>query len=241
MDGKTALLMPCYNEEACIARVIESVTRQLPEVWLIMVNDGSTDNTAALIREYAVKNDHVVLLDLPVNLGIGGAVQTAFRYASRNGFDYAVKVDGDGQHPAAQIPELIEVLRRDGADMVIGSRFLEKVGFQSTFFRRLGIVFFRCLNSLLIGQKVTDNTSGFRAYSRRAILFAENHYPSFDYPEPEEVILMAKNGFKIVEIPSVMVSRQGGTSSISPLKAVYYMLKVFFAVVMAALRPPVGR
>ena len=241
MDGKTALLMPCYNEEACIARVIESVTRQLPEVWLIMVNDGSTDNTAALIREYAVKNDHVVLLDLPVNLGIGGAVQTAFRYASRNGFDYAVKVDGDGQHPAAQIPELIEVLRRDGADMVIGSRFLKKEGFQSTFLRRLGIAFFRTLNSLLIGQRVTDNTSGFRAYSRRAILFAEKYYPSFDYPEPEEVILMAKNGFKIVEIPTVMASRQGGTSSISPLKAVYYMLKVFFSVIMAALRPPVGR
>ena len=233
--------MPCYNEEACIARVIESVTRQLPEVWLIMVNDGSTDNTVALIREYAAKNDHVILLDLPVNLGIGGAVQTAFRYAARNGFDYAVKVDGDGQHPVDQIPGLLEVLRHDGADMVIGSRFLKKEGFQSTFCRRLGIAFFRTLNSLLIGQKITDNTSGFRAYSRRAILFAENYYPSFDYPEPEEVILMAKNGFKIVEIPTVMASRQGGTSSISPLKAVYYMLKVFFAVVMAALRPPVVR
>ena len=239
MQPKTALLMPCYNEEACIADVIDSITQVLPEVYLIMVNDGSADNTARIISEKAALNDHVILLDLPINLGIGGAVQTAFCYAARNSFEYAVKVDGDGQHPVDQIPRLLEALRKENADMVIGSRFLEKEGFQSTFCRRMGITFFRVLNSLLIRQTITDNTSGFRAYSRRALLFAEKHYPSFDYPEPEEVILMAQNGFKIVEVPVVMACRQGGSSSISPLKAVYYMLKVFFSVVMAAFHPPV--
>ena len=239
MSKKTALLIPCYNESSCIAEVIASITAKMPEVYLLTVNDASTDNTAEILRNIAAENDHVIFLDLPVNLGIGGAVQTAFRYAARNGFDYAVKVDGDGQHPVDQISKLLAVLDSGQADMVIGSRFLKKEGFQSTFFRRLGIHFFCVLNSLLIGQKITDNTSGFRAYNRKALLFAEQHYPSFDYPEPEEVILMAKNGFKIKEIPIQMACRQGGVSSISPTKAVYYMLKVFFSVMMAALRPAV--
>ena len=176
-----------------------------------------------------------------VNLGIGGAVQTAFRYVARHDFDYAVKVDGDGQHPIDQIAGLLAPLKEGKADMVIGSRFIEKEGFQSTFCRRLGINVFRWLNSLLIRQTVTDNTSGFRAYNRQALCFAEDNYPAFDYPEPEEVILMVKNGFRIMEVPSVMESRQGGVSSISPLKAVYYMLKVCFAVLMAAMRAPVRK
>ena len=241
MDGKTALLIPCYNESSCIAGVLDSIAEHLPEVYMLVVNDASTDNTAKILRDIARKNDHVIFLDLPVNLGIGGAVQTAFRYAARNGFDYAVKVDGDGQHPADQIKKLLAPLQEGSADMVIGSRFLKKDGFQSTFFRRIGIVFFRWLNSILIGQTITDNTSGFRAYNRRALEFAEEHYPAFDYPEPEEVVLMAKNGFRIAEIPTLMASRQGGVSSISPRKAVYYMCKVFFSVMMAALRPAVHK
>ena len=236
---KLALIIPCYNEEKCVADVIDAITRELPDCFMIMVNDGSVDKTAQIIRRKAEENDHVILLDLPLNLGIGGAVQTAFRYAAANGFDFAVKVDGDGQHPASEINKLLAPLLENKADMVIGSRFLEKEGFQSTLCRRMGIAFFRVVNSLLIGQTVTDNTSGFRAYNRRALNFAEDNYPAFDYPEPEEVILMAKNGFKILEVPVVMASRQGGTSSISPLKAVYYMLKVFFAVLMAAFRPRV--
>lgn len=239
MSKKIALLIPCYNEEACVDKVIDSITQELPEYYLVMVNDGSTDDTARLIREKAEKNDHVILLDLSINLGIGGAVQTAFRYAAAKGFDYAVKVDGDGQHPVSEIHKLLTPLYEDKADMTIGSRFLEKEGFQSTFCRRIGIVFFRYLISFLINQKITDNTSGFRAYNRQALEFAQNHYPSFDYPEPEEVVLMAKNGFRVSEVPTQMASRQGGVSSISPLKAAYYMCKVFFSVHMAALRPAV--
>lgn len=241
MKKKTALLIPCYNEENCIEGVISSITTMLPEMYLVIVNDSSTDKTAQIVRKLAEHSDRIILLDLPINLGIGGAVQTAFRYAARNGFDYAVKVDGDGQHPADQIPKLLAALEENDADMVIGSRFLRKEEFQSTFCRRLGIVFFRCINSLLIRQVITDNTSGFRAYSRQALEFAENHYPAFDYPEPEEVVLMARNGFRVMEIPVRMVCRQGGVSSISPLKAAYYMLKVFFSVLMAAFRPAIRR
>lgn len=241
MNKKTALLIPCYNEEKCIAGVIESITKMLPDMYLVIVNDASKDNTAKIVAEAANVNDHIILLDLPTNLGIGGAVQTAFRYAARNGFDYAVKVDGDGQHPANQIEKLLTVLVENKADMVIGSRFILKEKFQSTFCRRIGIYFFRFVNSLLIGQTITDNTSGFRAYNRKALEFAEENYPSFDYPEPEEVVLMAKNGFRIAEIPVQMECRQGGVSSISPIKAMYYMMKVFFAVLMTAFRPPVIR
>ena len=241
MDKKTALLVPCYNEEKCVADVIDAVTRELPGYFMIMVNDGSVDRTAQIIREKARENDHVILLDLPLNLGIGGAVQTAFRYAAANGFDYAVKVDGDGQHPAGEINKLLAPLFEDKADMVIGSRFLEKEGFQSTFCRRIGINFFKWLNSLLIGKTITDNTSGFRAYNRKALEFSQNHYPAFDYPEPEEVVLMAKNGFRISEIPIQMECRQGGVSSISPRKAAYYMCKVCFSVLMASLRPAVRK
>ena len=136
-----------------------------------------------------------------------------------------------------QIVTLLAPLKEDRADMVIGSRFLEKQGFQSTFCRRLGIGFFMLLNSALVRHRITDNTSGFRAYNRPALEFAAKEYPNFDYPEPEEVVLMAKNRFRIAEVPIVMRCRQGGQSSISPLKSFYYMFKVIFAVLMASLRP----
>lgn len=234
---KTALLIPCYNEEACIGQVIASITAALPDVYLLIVNDASQDRSAEIIRSHARENRHVVLLDLPVNLGIGGAVQTAFRYAAQYDFDYAVKVDGDGQHPMDQIDRLLGPLRSGEADMVIGSRFLEKEGFQSTFCRRIGITFFRVLNRLLTGLTVTDSTSGFRAYNRTALRFSRRHYPSFDYPEPEEVVLLAKNGFRVCEVPVIMSGRQGGSSSINLKRAVYYMCKVTFASIIAATRP----
>ena len=234
---KLALVIPCYNEEACIGNVIQSVETLLPEAYMVIVNDCSSDRTQEIIREKSKGNPRIVLLNLPINMGIGSAVQTGLLYAARNKFDYAVKVDGDGQHPVEEISALLAPLEEDHADMVIGSRFLEKQGFQSTFCRRLGIGFFMLLNSALVGHRITDNTSGFRAYSRSALEFAAEHYPNFDYPEPEEVVLMAKNRFRILEVPIRMRCRQGGCSSISPLKSFYYMFKVFFAVLMAAMRP----
>jgi glycosyltransferase involved in cell wall biosynthesis len=180
-----------------------------------------------------------LVIDLPNNLGIGGAVQTGFKYAARNGYEMAVQFDGDGQHLASEIPGILRVLEEKQADMVIGSRFLgQHDGYRSTFLRRFGIRAFEGVNSLLIGQRITDNTSGFRAYNQWAIEFLAVHYP-VDYPEPEAVILLGRNGFTIAEEPARMRKRQGGGSSITGFKSAYYMIKVLLAVVMTSMRKPV--
>ena len=181
------------------------------------------------------------MIDLPKNLGVGGAVQTGFKYAARNGYPIAIQFDGDGQHLAAEIPKLLAALQAQGTNMVIGSRFLDsQAGYRSTFLRRIGIRLFQGVNSLLIGQRVTDNTSGFRAYDQRAITFLARHYP-VDYPEPEAVILLGRNGFKIAEVFTLMEARKGGVSSISGVTGAYYMIKVLLAILMTALRKPVAQ
>ena len=239
---KKALIIPCYNEEKCIADVLQSLLKEVPDAVCIVVNDASSDRTAEIVNEMATRSNRVVLLDLAINIGIGGAMQTGFRYALRQGFQCAVKVDGDGQHPANEISKLLKPIEDNEADFVIGSRFLTHDGFQSYFMRRLGIHVFAFLIPLLTGLKIKDNTSGFRAYNYDALKFAAEHYPVFDYPEPEEVVLMAKNKFRILEVPVEMEERKGGTSVLSsPLHAAYYMIKVSFAVVMAAWRKPEQR
>jgi hypothetical protein len=166
-------------------------------------------------------------------------VQTGFKYAARNSYQVAIQFDGDGQHLAAEIPKLLARLDQGGVSMVIGSRFLEKhAGYRSTFVRRLGIRVFEGLNSILIGQRITDNTSGFRAYDQQTIAFLARHYP-VDYPEPEAVILLGRNGFRIAEVAALMRERQEGGSSIGGVKGVYYMIKVVLAILMTALRRPV--
>jgi len=228
------VIVPAYNEGRNIARVIEELKGAGPALDILVVNDGSTDNTSQAARD----TGHALVVDLPKNMGIGGAVQTGFKYASRNGYRMAVQFDGDGQHMAAEISKLLDALEERQADMVIGSRFLERQGgFRSTFLRRIGIRTFQLLNSLLIGQKITDNTSGFRAYNREAIEFLARNY-SVDYPEPEAVILLGRNNFSIEEVPVIMRERQGGGSSIAGTRSGYYMVKVVLAVVMTALRKP---
>ena len=236
-NGSVCIIVPCHNEGGCIEKTLQDLRGHCPEVWITVVNDASTDRTAAIVREYQKRMQRLVLLELPINLGIGGAMQTGFRFAARHEFQYAVKFDGDGQHPADRISALLEPLERGEADLAISSRFLKHDGFQSTPLRRMGIAFFRCLNSLLIRQTITDNTSGFRAYNHKALEFAAEYYPSFDYPEPEEVVLFARNGFRLTEVPVAMRERQGGCSSINCRRAMYYMCKVGFSVIMAALRP----
>ena len=168
-------------------------------------------------------------------------MQTGFKYAARNNYSSAVQFDGDGQHIAGEIPKLLETLKSQDASMVIGSRFLKlKEGYRSTFTRRLGIRMFQAINSLLIGQRVTDNTSGFRAYDRRAIEFLARYYP-VDYPEPETVILLGRNRFRIAEVSTRMRERQGGGSSIAGITGGYYMIKVLLAILMTALRKPVAQ
>jgi hypothetical protein len=166
-------------------------------------------------------------------------VQTGFKYAARHNYCIAVQFDGDGQHIAGEIPKLLEALKGQSASMVIGSRFLGlEEGYRSTTTRRIGIRIFQAVNSLLIGQRVTDNTSGFRAYDRRAIEFLALHYP-IDYPEPETVILLGRNRFRIAEVSTQMRERQGGWSSIAGIKGGYYMVKVLLAILMTALRKPI--
>lgn len=228
------VIVPAYNEEGNIAGVIADLRSLGRPLDILVINDGSHDATSARARA----TGEAIVVDLPKNLGIGGAVQTGFKYAARNGYQVAIQFDGDGQHLAAEIPKLLAGLAQGTANLVIGSRFLEShAGYRSTFVRRLGIRVFEGLNSLLIGQRITDNTSGFRAYDQRAILLLARHYP-VDYPEPEAVILLGRNGFRIAETATVMRERQSGDSSISGLKGIYYMIKVVLAVLMTALRKP---
>ena len=229
------VIVPAYNEEKSIVRVIEDLRSVALSLDILVVNDGSLDGTSAKARG----TGEAQVVDLPKNLGIGGAVQTGFKYAASNGYDIAIQFDGDGQHLAGEIPKLLQALGEQNANMAIGSRFLDnRMGYRSTFVRRLGIRLFQTVNSLLIGQRVTDNTSGFRAYDRGSIEFLARYYP-VDYPEPEAVILFGRNGFRIAEVHTLMQERQEGGSSIGGIKGGYYMVKVLLAILMTALRKPV--
>ncbi len=233
-NSSVLVIVPAYNEEQAIAKVIGELKALQPPPDVLVINDGSLDRTGRAAKQ----TEQALVVDLPDNLGIGGAVQTGFKFATAAGYDFAVQFDGDGQHIATEIPKLLKALTEDDTDIVIGSRFLEKhSGFQSTFTRRIGIKVFRVVNSLLIRQTITDNTSGFRAYNRRSIVFLAKHYP-VDYPEPEAVILLGKNGFRMVEVPTEMRERQTGGSSIFGIYSVYYMIKVLLAILMTAIRKP---
>src|ERR1700757_549536 len=230
---KIAVIIPCYNEEECVADVFNEISSiKIPNCYIepVFINDCSKDNTLALLKSFNAK-----VLDLSVNLGIGGAVQTGFKYALLHDFDIAIQLDGDGQHPSDQIVNLIAPIMTNKADVVIGSRFLEKEGFQSTFARRLGINYFKFLNKFLVKKTITDNTSGFRAINNKALKEVCNYYPD-EYPEPEAVILFSLNNLRIKEIPVVMRERIGGQSSISSFKSIYYMVKVSLAIIFIYLR-----
>lgn len=229
------IIVPCFNEEEGILPTLCALREAMPESEIVAINDGSTDRTREKLDE--LRDPKLTVVDLPYNMGIGAAVQTGLIYAARAGAEYAVKFDGDGQHPAGEIGRLLDPIKRGEADFTTGSRFLEaNDGFQSTQTRRLGIYFFRFLSWILTGTSLTDSTSGFRAYNRRALVFASRHYPAFDYPEPQESILFMRNRFRVLEVPCKMRSRQGGQSSIRPFKALYYMVKVSFAMIIERFR-----
>lgn len=235
---KIFIIIPCYNEAAAIKKTVEHLLTVKPNVTAVVVDDGSKDNSVEEVRK--VVSGRVISLVQPFNCGIGTTVETGLLYAYRHDADFAVKFDGDGQHLAEEIELLLAPLRNDEADLIVGSRFLDgSEGFKSTFLRRIGIKFFQLLCWLLTHKNMTDNTSGFRAYNKKALAFAAKYYPSFDYPEPEENILFIKNKFRVKEIACKMNIRQGGTSSISAFKAVYYMIKVSLAMLIAASRSPV--
>jgi glycosyltransferase involved in cell wall biosynthesis len=225
------VIIPCYNEAQSLPGVLKSVlSEQIYVLNPLVVNDCSKDDTAKIARQY-----DVTLLDLPVNLGIGGAMQTGYRYAQQHGYDLAIQLDGDGQHLASEIPKLIQHHLASGANVVIGSRFLGLRSFRSSAARRAGIYCFHMLSRLLVQRRIYDCTSGFRLFDKKAIQLAAESYPD-EYPEPESLIFFAKKGLKIEEIPVLMQERQGGQSSIRPLHAIYYMVKVSLAMVYSFFR-----
>lgn len=223
---KILLIIPAYNEADNIGRVVENLIRNFPQYDYIVVNDGSSDGTG----EFCMEKGYQVL-NLPINLGIGGAVQTGYRYALKYGYDIAVQIDGDGQHDVSYVKNVINPLVNDEADVVIGSRFLRREGFQSSRSRRIGINILSDLIWLCTGKRIRDVTSGFRAVNRRFITIYAEDYPS-DYPEPEAIITAVMHRGRVAEVPVVMKEREGGTSSITFRKSVYYMIKVTLAILV---------
>lgn len=231
---KIAAIVPAYNEEKAITAVVNDILQtsqsQNLSITVIVVNDCSLDSTSEIISKL-----NCVALDLPVNLGIGGAVQTGFKYAFENGFDYAIQIDGDGQHPASEIPKLISAAKENNLDVVIGSRFISKEGFQSSAIRRFGINYFKLLNRFLVGVTINDSTSGFRLINKKTLEIVSDYYPD-EYPEPEAIILYSLNKLNIGEVSVTMKERQGGVSSIGASSSIYYMLKVTLAIFYTFIR-----
>lgn len=230
---KLLAIVPAYNEEKNVGPVIESLKEEMPALNIVVINDGSADDTSVT----AAETKKALVIDLPCNLGIGGAVQTGFLYAVKEGYEAAFQFDGDGQHVASEVDKILAPILAGEADVVIGSRFLAgNRGFRSTLNRRAGIKIFEWVNSIFIGQRITDNTSGFRAYNKKALIFLSRYYPS-DYPEPEAVILLGRNGFRLKEVSVEMKERTSGRSSITAFRSLYYMVKVLLAIFVTALRP----
>jgi len=215
---KTMIVVPAYNEGKSIKNVVASLRNY--DVDVVVINDGSTDNT-----EQMAKESGATVINLPQNLGIGGAVQTGYLYALYNDYDAVVQIDGDGQHNAEDLPKLLNMLENKEADMVIGSRFVEKTAYKPSLCRKIGISYFAKVVSALTKQRVTDTTSGYRAVNRKIIELFAHYYPS-DYPEVETIVYAANCGAKIKEISVNMNPRKEGKSSITPLKSLYYMIKV---------------
>ena len=227
--SKVLLIIPAYNEEESLRSLMEEIKTVCSEMDYLVVNDCSSDDTERLLEELGAN-----YITLPCNMGIGGAVQSGYRYAAQNGYDIAIQIDGDGQHDVRFVKDMVKLIEDKQADVVIGSRFIDKEGFQSSQARRIGIRILSVLIRLMCGAKVKDVTSGFRAVNRRFIeLFAEN-YPD-DYPEPEVIVTTKLYGALIKELPVVMRERTTGKSSINLKRSIYYMIKVSLAIIICRI------
>ena len=227
---KKLIIIPAFNEKKKKKKTVTSIQKDAKEFDYVIINDCSTDRTGKICEQ---KGYNVV--NLPINLGIGGAVQTGYKYAYENGYDVAVQVDGDGQHDPEFLNKMAEYIEENKVDMVIGSRFIEKKGFQSSVTRRMGIKFFSVLIKLLTGSVITDPTSGLRMVGRNVMEIFAKDYPR-DYPEPESVVAVLRKKLVVKEIPVIMHEREGGVSSISPKKSIYYMIKVTLAILIERIR-----
>jgi glycosyltransferase involved in cell wall biosynthesis len=223
-------IVPALNEEETVGRVIDEIRAFDSGFDVVVVDDGSVDRTAGVAAD---RGAHV--LRLPFNLGIGGAVQTGYRFAFEQGYDIAVQIDGDGQHDPSQLPKILGPVLAGEADLCVGSRFTGDGAYRSSFARRVGIKIFAGVVSAVVRQKVTDTTSGFRAVNRRGIALFAADYPH-DYPEVEATVMCVKHKLRLKEVPVAMRERGGGASSITAVRSVYYMTKVLLAIFVGMFR-----
>lgn len=229
MKNKVLIIIPAYNESQNIEAVVDNIVENYPQYDYVVINDGSRDNTREVCRRKKYN-----YINLSINLGIGGAVQTGYKYARDKDYDIAVQIDGDGQHDIAFLEEMLPILENGEADIVIGSRFINKDGFQSSAMRRVGINFLSGLIFICTGKHIKDVTSGFRAVNRWFINYYADSYP-IDYPEPEAIIAAIMNRGRVKEYPVVMRERTGGSSSIKMFGSVYYMIKVTLAIIICRI------
>jgi glycosyltransferase involved in cell wall biosynthesis len=227
---KIITIIPAFNEERSISKVVAQLHQLYPEMTILVVNDGSTDSTALQAEQAGAK-----VITLPYNLGIGGAVQTGYLYAHYNEYDIAIQVDADGQHKPSEIPKILQPIFNGEADLVVGSRFVETSSYRSALSRRVGIAILSSIVRILTFQKINDVTSGFRAANKNCInLFSKDY--STDYPEVDSLVLTKKHNFQIQEVPVKMEPRMYGRSSITAMKSGYYMFKVSLTLLMRALK-----
>jgi glycosyltransferase involved in cell wall biosynthesis len=227
MDRKLMVLIPAYNESGNITRLIDGVKHHIPDADILVVNDCSTDGTAQIVTGL----EGIGLLNLPFNMGIGGAVLSGFKYFIDNDYDVLVRLDGDGQHPPEVAGKLIDPVISGIQDVVIGSRYLDAEAAYSSPIRKLGIKFLNLLTAMILRRRMTDSTSGFRAYNRAAIEYLVRDYP-FDYPEPEEIYLLTRGGFRLREVPVVMREREQGVSSINMFRTYYFLIKILITILV---------
>lgn len=235
-SGASAMvIVPAFNEEGAIAGVVESVHREMPGTPVVVIDDCSIDATVQRAQAAGA-----FVLSVAHHLGLGGCVQTGYKLAFELGYEYVIRVDGDGQHDARYIPVILEALRTSGCEMVIGSRFLEKEGGETTAARSLGIVFFRAVLRPILGKPVHDPTSGFVGVNRRALAVFSRSFP-LEYPEIETLVVLQRRAFRFMEVPCRMLPRLTGRSSITPLRSVYYIVHVLLGVLINVLKYEGGR
>ena len=226
---KILLIIPAYNEAENIEKLVDRITDEYPQYDYLIVNDCSTDNTEQILKQRGYN-----YISLPVNLGIGGAVQSGYIYADVNNYDIAVQLDGDGQHDPAYVEKLIQPIIDGEADFTVGSRFIDKKGFQTSALRRLGINIIRFVIKMCCGVNATDTTSGFRASNKEVTRYFSKNY-AHDYPEPEAIVAASLNNFRFKDVAVVMKEREAGVSSINAKRSVYYMIKVSLALIVCRL------
>lgn len=226
-----AIILPAYNEAASLASVIDAILQEIPTAKVIVIDDGSSDDSAQVASLAGAD-----VLTLPYNLGIGGAVQAGYLFATEAGFDIVARLDADGQHDPAQLTNLLTPIISGRADVTIGSRYLRGPGYKASFSRSIGVKMFAVLVSLITRRRFTDTTSGFQAANRDAVRFLAQHLPT-DYPEIEGIVLLRRAGFQVTEVPVTMQPRIAGHSSITLLRSIYYVFKVLLALIVSLLQP----